>query len=1224
MEENVVKCEVHLDRIFYPKYSKKVDSGEYAIFSAIITKKLENCEEDMYQIKLKGNVCKLEYGVTYRVYSKLADSHEMYGDTYEIIFISRVMDISSKDKQREFLRNILNENLVDKLFDTYDDVIKLLEERDIKSLTRIKGIGNQVALRLIDVYEESKDYSAIYLELGTLGLSSTLIKKLVEFYSSPDTVIDVVKNNPYDLVRVDGIGFKRADDIACKVGIGQYDVRRIKGFIFHYLNEQGEVGKSYLYYQELMQALYDTLGFVPEEVVMTTAKSMIENEDVVVIDNGNKIALKRFYRLEENIMNELIRLQIGRIEVVEESDNENVTLETHDDYIPKSFNITNWENIIKRVEDEQGFEFTDEQRYAIKLSLDNHVMTLTGIAGSGKTSTANGICSLYDNYNILCVALSGKASVRITEATGLPASTIHRALGYQNGMFMFNKQNKLAVDIVLIDEATMINGTLFLSLLEAIPSGSKVIIMGDVQQLTPIGNCQVFADILDSNVLPIVKLTKPHRQALRSGIIPTSIKIASQEQIFNSSFEGNEIIGELQDMELDISSSKEAFSDTIIKHFQKEMIKYNDIMEVQVCVPMRVRGDLSCYNLNTKIQSIYNPNFSDSREIEIVLNAKKDDVKKYIIRKNDKVLNTKNNYKCINVDGEVTPVFNGNIGIVKDIDEEGYVTIDFVGIGEVIFNKSESKNLELGYACTVHKCITEDTWLYTSNGLMQLKDFNNDAYEYENKLLDTEIQVYNGAELEKPLYFYNAGKSECRKITSKRGYELTGTLDHKIDVIGEDGYIKVKTFEQLTTDDYILVEKNMNVYGNNIELPYDWIVQKEDLYHNVIMYKNPTMLTLEFARFLGYMVADGVVAKKGIKYGKNHKNVVDDFNNIVSQIFGYNNYKEPKNVVPNGTMGGMYLSEINSVFIQNYCSKIDGIQPNDKYVPDVILKAPKQYQIEFLRGVFEDGSVCVKNNKFDHISFTSINEILINQIRYMLLNLGIITTKYYREQKGKGSYTLFIYGDDCDIFIKTIGFISNEKQEKSFKYYEITHNSDTYSIPYVTNIIKEIINKYDLDINDIDKGLHKCFRNNSITYKKLKRFLDFCINNNLKDDNIKLLKDICFNTNIQKIKDIENVMEHTYCLEMPLTHKFLQNGIRAWNCQGSGFTSTIVGMDSSSYIMNNSELLYTAITRAKKYCVLVANNYAVTKAIQTKEVKTKQTFLKDMLLENKHRILNNN
>lgn len=170
----------------------------------------------------------------------------------------------------------------------------------------------------------------------------------------------------------------------------------------------------------------------------------------------------------------------------------------------------------------------------------------------------------------------------------------------------------------------MINGTLFLSLLEAIPTGAKVIIMGDVQQLTPIGNCQVFADILDSNVLPVVKLSKPHRQALRSGIIPTSIKIANQQQIFDGNYTGNVIIGELEDMELDISGkgNDESISDKIIKHFQVELEKFHDVMEVQICVPMRLRGELSCYNLNSKIQSIYNPKLSNCNEIEIFLERK--------------------------------------------------------------------------------------------------------------------------------------------------------------------------------------------------------------------------------------------------------------------------------------------------------------------------------------------------------------------------------------------------------------------------------------------------------------------------------------------------------------------------------------------------------------------------------------------------------------------------
>ena len=703
MEEKILKFECALDRIIYPKYSKKVQSGDFAIFSMRITKWIDNKIDEIETIKLKGTTCTLEYGTTYKVFCKLAETHEIYGDTYGLIYISKCIDISSKDKQKEFLKNVLNETLVEKLFDEYDDVIKLLENRDVKSLMKIKGIGNQVALRMIDEYEESKDYSSIYMELGQLGFTHTFIKKLVDFYKSPDTVIDIVKNNPYDLLRVEGIGFKKADEVACKVGITQYDIRRIKGFLLYYLNDQGEAGRSYLNYQDLMKALYDTLGFVPEEIINATAKQMIDNKDVVVLDNGSKIALKKFYDLEKNIMNELFRLQIGLVKVVENDSNKVNSI--YDDYIPRSFNIGNWETITENVEEKQGFMFTDEQRAAIKLSLDNHVMALTGGAGVGKTSTANGICSLYSGYSILACALSGKASVRITEATGLPASTIHRALGYQNGKFMFNKDNKLAVDIVLIDEATMINGTLFLSLLEAIPTGAKVIIMGDVQQLTPIGNCQVFADILDSNVLPVVKLSKPHRQALRSGIIPTSIKIANQQQIFDGNYTGNAIIGELEDMELDISGkgNDESISDKIIKHFQVELEKFHDIMEVQICVPMRLRGELSCYNLNSKIQSIYNPKLSNCNEIEIFLEKKNDEAKKYIIRVGDKVINTKNNYKCINSEGDTTPVFNGNMGIVKEIEKNGMCTIDFIGIGEVIFTRSDCKNLELGYACTVHK-----------------------------------------------------------------------------------------------------------------------------------------------------------------------------------------------------------------------------------------------------------------------------------------------------------------------------------------------------------------------------------------------------------------------------------------------------------------------------------------------------------------------------------------
>ena len=244
----------------------------------------------------------------------------------------------------------------------------------------------------------------------------------------------------------------------------------------------------------------------------------------------------------------------------------------------------------------------------------------------------------------------------------------------------------------------MINGDIFLSLLKAIPNGAKLIIVGDIKQLTPIGNCQVFSDILNSNVIPSITLTKIHRQAEMSGIIVTSIKISEQEQILKPKFEGNLILGELQDMELDIHKEDDSPSDRVIKHFLKHYEASQDIMETQVLSPMRTRGDLSTYSLNNKIQSIINP-VSDS---DIFIEVKVDKDKSYKIKLGDKVINTKNNYKSINVDSKVTLIFNGNMGIVKEIDN-GVCVVDFIGIGEIVLDRAGVKKLELAYAVTIHK-----------------------------------------------------------------------------------------------------------------------------------------------------------------------------------------------------------------------------------------------------------------------------------------------------------------------------------------------------------------------------------------------------------------------------------------------------------------------------------------------------------------------------------------
>ena len=718
MNENIIKLEISLQRIFFPKNANSVDSGSFAIFMAKVEKVLDGDynKKKNKSIKLKGNVPTLNYGATYKLTCVLEESNEKYGDTYKILFMNKMIDLGDEYKQKEFLSTILTERQVEELFKTHgDNVISLLDEGNTEELCKVKGITAKKAKRILSIYNDAKDYSDILMELAKLNLTNTFIKKITDYYGNPETAIKVVRENPYKLIEIDGIGFKMAYSIALKVGMDKFDIRRVGGYMVHYLQEQGEMGRSYVLYDELLKAVYDTLGFVPEEIMRRVAKVLVEQKTLIVSSDAQKIALNKYYKLETKLAKEIIRLTKGLNDnnnnEICDVDNEcvsNINMKTkRETYIP-TLKFVDVEERLAEIERGQGFEFTEEQKQAILSIMDNNVVVLTGGAGVGKSSTANGIVNLFDNANVVATALSGKASVRLKEATGLNATTIHRALGYGGGGFEYNKNNKMPCDVVVIDEATMVNGSLFLCLLEAIPTGAKVIIMGDVQQLTPIGNCQVFNDLLNCDAVKTVKLTKPHRQALRSGIIPLSIEIANNRPIFNNKFTGKQTLGELQDMFLDIHNKDCDLAQLVVEKFKEEIEIYKDVMKVQVCVPMRLRGSLSCYNLNNMIQEVYNPKneFVDNEDCIRILMEKgtdEDDRREYVLRVNDKVVNTVNNYNTISTNGVKTPIYNGNIGCITSIGSDGIVTIDFEGIGEVILDKNESKNLELAYAMTTHK-----------------------------------------------------------------------------------------------------------------------------------------------------------------------------------------------------------------------------------------------------------------------------------------------------------------------------------------------------------------------------------------------------------------------------------------------------------------------------------------------------------------------------------------
>jgi exodeoxyribonuclease V alpha subunit len=399
-----------------------------------------------------------------------------------------------------------------------------------------------------------------------------------------------------------------------------------------------------------------------------------------------KIGSMRLYRLEEKIVEELFRLMNAERREIPE----------------------NWEDRVRQAEILQGWEYEDEQIEAIKIILESNVCIITGWAGVGKTATVLGALKALGDISFGMSALSGKASSVLQDSTGYESHTIHRLLRFKEGVFEHNKENPLPYDVVILDETSMVNGNLFYSLIQSIKTGAKFIIMGDVNQIPPIGSLNIFHDLLKSSVVPSRKLTKIHRQARKSGIITNSIQIARGEQLIEKGFEGKETRGELQDFHIDIFDKSWKTFDKVIETFKEKLETVKDYTKISVIVPFNFNGDVSCYNINKTLQEICNPPNPKKNEVEISY-AKGKEV---IIREGDLVLNTVNNYKLKAVvendmGFEEVPIFNGFIGTVEKIWHNGNIEIYFHMIDKrVIVTKShwsEKKAIQHGYCISIHK-----------------------------------------------------------------------------------------------------------------------------------------------------------------------------------------------------------------------------------------------------------------------------------------------------------------------------------------------------------------------------------------------------------------------------------------------------------------------------------------------------------------------------------------
>lgn len=624
--------------------------------------------------------------------------NKKYGKQYQVNSINLYLPngIESKEGQKEFLDIIFTKLQVKEMYEALDDPYMTLKDGDISSLVKVKNCGMKTAVAWIDKFKTYMPLSNAMKELSEYGLTEALLRRIVNHYKSSDIAVEIIQNKPYKLIEVNGVGWHKCDEIAMKGGLKPDSPERIGTYILYYLQERANEGYSYIpadanteiengivsKTQKPINFIDTMIEFFGDDISDEALKGGLDyvNDQLWFSDDRRFVGLKRIYDLEMSVAENLIRIRDGE----------------------NDFKYSNWKDIIKQKEIDQGWEYNEQQIEGIKAVLENQVVVITGKAGTGKSSIVDAMIAVLQGYSYAQTALSGRAAARMAEITHEEGYTIHRLLGFpkgdrDHGGFVFHEDNKLPRDIIILDEVSMVDGELFNRLVKAIKTGSKLIMLGDTGQLECIGCMNIAADLIASKEIVSIELSQIHRQAANSGIITESIKARKGIQLIEKDWIGTEVRGKLNDLVLDCFSDKSNTFYKVMQHASSELEDGTDIMDLMVIAPS-YKNESGVDNLNAALQSLYNPDSSEKKEVFVQKSSKA-----WILREGDKIINVQNDYYAKNK--FTAGIFNGNIGVVKNIDiDANTIAVDFQDIpGIMVLPKKNWKDLELGYAITCHK-----------------------------------------------------------------------------------------------------------------------------------------------------------------------------------------------------------------------------------------------------------------------------------------------------------------------------------------------------------------------------------------------------------------------------------------------------------------------------------------------------------------------------------------
>lgn len=564
-----------------------------------------------------------------------------------------------------------------------EDTFRIVEEEP-ERLAEIKGISLKKAQEIAVQLEEKKDLREAMVYLQQYGISNALAAKIYDTYGM--RVYGILKENPYQLAEdIPGVGFRMADELAEKLGIHTDSDYRIRSGIFYTLLQSVGEGHCFLPSDMLLERASSLLGVEPEHIRPQIDNLMMDKKLVV---KGEKVFASAYYYAELNCARMLYELNLP---MQEELPAQNARMEKQ----------------LERLAEKLHMELDELQREAVLECIRNGVFILSGGPGTGKTTTINMIIRYFEaeGLDIFLAAPTGRAAKRMTEATGFEARTVHRMLELNSALsdeatkkvsFERNEENPLEADVVIIDEMSMVDIRLFQALLKAVAPGTRLVLVGDVNQLPSVGAGQVLKDLIESGRFPTVELKKIFRQAEQSDIVVNAHRINNGETIAMDNKSKDFFVLERNDVNV------------IYKHMiqliREKLPKYVNATpyDIQVLTPMR-KGSLGCETLNGILQQYLNPPAPGKREH--ISGGQ-------TYREGDKVMQIKNNYQLeweivsrygIPVD-RGTGVFNGDMGKILEINESASsLIVEYDEQRRVTYPFTLLDELELSYAVTIHK-----------------------------------------------------------------------------------------------------------------------------------------------------------------------------------------------------------------------------------------------------------------------------------------------------------------------------------------------------------------------------------------------------------------------------------------------------------------------------------------------------------------------------------------